>query len=94
MIFSKRASAFFSSLLFFFWTFGTYGFGTIFFGSKNAGVLGFKPLALSLLYAKIAFLWAYFLAFLSALYFFTAAFFAAALAFLASLNFLACKANF
>jgi len=50
-------------LLFFLNTFGTYGFGTTFFGSKNAGIFGFYPLALALLYANKAFLCAYFLAF-------------------------------
>jgi hypothetical protein len=35
---------------------GTYGFGTTFFGSKNAGTFGFSPLALAALYYIIAFL--------------------------------------
>jgi hypothetical protein len=29
---------------------GLYGFGTTFFGSKNAGILGFSPLAFAALY--------------------------------------------
>jgi len=56
LIFSRRASAFFSSLLFFLYTFGTYGFGTSFFGSKNDGIFGVFPRALAFLYSKIAFL--------------------------------------
>jgi hypothetical protein len=58
LILANSLSAFFSSLLFLasFFADGTYGFGTTFFGSKNAGTFGFSPLALAALYYIIAFL--------------------------------------